>query len=181
ARQPRTTGTLLQVYFRAKREARSPTNPASTLLQLQERQRGLRAIRRADRPEIQTRDRVQKQVLVQTRNIQTTRKQERSTGLVGEPVRINTAGSNLGHSLPSNGGRQNHHQLRRHTERSISSIEEMVRHAGGKIEPLQTGIHLLQQPLRRIRPGISQRVSQASRIGRIRLERIIDGSWPIAE
>src|SRR5437660_11366252 len=57
----------------------------------------------------------------------------------------------------------------------------MVRHAGGKIEPLQTGIHLLQQPLRRIRPGISQRVSQASRIGTNRLETIIDGSWTIAE
>src|SRR5439155_2447033 len=69
SRQPRTTRTLLQVHLRTKREARPTTNTAPTLLQLQERQGSPGNLRRADRPEIQTCDRVQKQVLVQTRDL----------------------------------------------------------------------------------------------------------------
>src|SRR5438309_4132389 len=95
ARQPRPTRTLLQVHLGAKREARLSTDPASTLLQLQERQGSPRTLRRPDRPEIQTCDRVQKQVLVQTRDLQTTREQQHSARLVGEPVRIHAAGSDL--------------------------------------------------------------------------------------
>src|SRR5207249_8426221 len=95
ARQPRPTGTILQVHLRTKRETRSTTNTASPLLQLQERQGSSGNLRRTDRPEIQTCDRVQKQVLVQTRDLQTTRKQERSAGMVGEPVRIHTPRGNL--------------------------------------------------------------------------------------
>src|SRR5207245_8188250 len=97
------TGTLLQVYLRTTRETRSATNPASTLVQLQKRQGSPGSLRRTDRPEVQACDRVQKQVLVQTRDLQTTREQERSARMVREPVRINTARSNLRHSLPQNG------------------------------------------------------------------------------
>src|SRR5947208_6931757 len=181
ARQPRPTRTLLQVHLRVKREARSATNPASTILQLQERQGSPGNLRRTDRHEIQTCDRIQKQVLVQTRDLQTARKQERSAGLVREPVRIHTAGSNLRHSLSPNGRRQNHHQLRRHTERPVPSTQEMVRHTRRKIETLQTGIHLLQQPLRRIRTWVSQRYPQSSRTSRAKLEGYVDRSRTIAK
>src|SRR5204863_4255925 len=181
ARQPRPAGTLLQVHLRAKREARCSTNPASALLQLQERQGSPGNLRRTDRHEIQTCDRVPKQVLVQTRHLQTTRKQERSASLVREPVRIHTAGSNLRHSLSPNGRRQNHHQLRRHTERPVPRTHEMVRHTRRKIEPLQTGIHLLQQPLRRIRTWVRQRVPQISRTSRARLEGYVDRSRTITK
>src|SRR5438132_3247834 len=181
ARQPRPAGTLLQVHFRAKREARRSTNPASALLQLQERQGSPGNLRWPDRPEIQTCDRVPKQVLVQTRHLQATREQERNIGLVGEPVRIHTPRGNLRHRLPQNGGRQNYHQLRRHTERPVTSSQEMVRHAGGEIEPLQTGIHLLQQPLRRIRARVRQRVPQISRTSRARLEGYDDRSRTITK
>src|SRR5690348_8431737 len=95
ARQLRATRTLLQIYLGAERETRPLTNPASTIVQLQEGQGSPENLCWADRSEVQACDRVQKQVLVQTRDLQATRKQECSAGLVGEPVRVYPTRSNL--------------------------------------------------------------------------------------
>src|SRR5712692_2558882 len=46
----------------------------------------------------------------------------------------------------------------------------MVHCARGEVEPLQAGLHLLQQPLRRLRPRQRQRVPPPSRPSRTRLE-----------
>src|SRR5437773_12288706 len=86
-RQPSPARTLLQVNVRATREARTASDPVAPLVQHQEGQGRARNIPRTDRPEIQARHRVPEQVLVETRNLQTTRKEQRRPRLVREPIR----------------------------------------------------------------------------------------------
>src|SRR5881396_3797319 len=72
---------------KATRKARTTSNPATPLVQHQEGQRRARNIPRTDRPEVQTRHRIPEQILVETRNLQTTREEQRRPRLVREPIR----------------------------------------------------------------------------------------------
>src|SRR5436309_12645401 len=51
----------------------------------------------------------------------------------------------------------------------------MVHRPRREVKPVQTGLHLLQQPLRRFRARISERVPTARWTGRTRLERVVEG------
>src|SRR5207249_9060407 len=169
-RQPSPARTLLQVNVRATREARTASDPVAPLVQHQEGQGRARNIPRTDRPEIQARHRVPEQVLVETRNLQTTREQQRRPRLVREPIRQYANRDNQRHRLPPYGWRPDNHQFQRATERPDADHEEMVQRTRGEVQPLQTRLHLLQQSLRRIRTRQRQRVPTTSRTSGARLE-----------
>src|SRR5207247_8728648 len=60
------------------------------------------------------------------------------------------------------GPRPDTHQLQRATERPDTDYEEVVQRPRGEVQPVQTRLHLLQQPLRRIRTRQRQRVPTTS-------------------
>src|SRR5213083_3631739 len=180
-RQPGPARTLLQVDQRTTRKARTTSNPATPLVQHQEGQRRARNIPRTDRPEVQTRHRIPEQILVETRNLQTPRNKQRRSGLVREPVRVNTDRDNQRHRLSPHGRRPDNHQLQRATERPDTDYEEVVQRPRGEVQPVQTRLHLLQQPLRGIRTWQRQRVPTTSRTSRVGLESNQDRTRTITE
>src|SRR5439155_11827845 len=124
-RQPGPARTLLQVDQRTTRKARTTSNPATPLVQHQEGQRRARNIPRTDRPEVQTRHRIPEQILVETRNLQTTREEQRRPRLVREPIRYYSDRDNQRHGVPPHGRRQDNYQLQPTTDRPDTHNEEM--------------------------------------------------------
>src|SRR5207247_267317 len=84
--------------------------------------------------------------------------------------RFYTYRDNQRHRLSPHGRRPDNHQLQRATERPDTDYEEVVQRPRGEVQPVQTRLHLLQQPLRGIRTWQRQRVPTTSRTSRARLE-----------